>query len=700
MIGAYILYLLSLVLAILLLLSSHHLTTYKRWFDPAFLLGLALFTWGIGNLFIHHDHIGFQIIAQPFTFFFYVFLLLLFQSFPLSPNLYFDRWKKFLDLFILLLLYGASALTIWQFPSMEEQLRMLVKVLTGTFVFGIGCIVFLSNWNGRVWARTNWLILGTLLFLGVQTVFMESNVAIATALTLVSFAMIIAGYKSARNENNQVAVMDEYYYYHERIQFLLRDENMNRFLISISLISLVAMKNMPSFYIICLVILSFILFLRLMISRRLNQVEIKEIFEISRNLEKRFEDHVKEITSKNEELTWFIDIKQRYEALLVETNAQSMKEVNYENVHQFIGEIVHKWYKTMNNLHYLRVVLQTDEGEITYEVSHGARQGDQELFAVEIETSLGHTTGLIISEAVSMSDLTEEKELQHSFLRLLIIHVRGLLDRCLQHQQSLELRLVEQEMEFAAKIQFSLIPKERLMLENVEAKVLYLPAAYVGGDYVDFIQMDSRYSCFLVADISGHGIPASLLTTGLRSSFRAVLQTCRTPREILERLNFLMYDDLSKTRSFITMFVAVYDNFDQILWTSRAGHPEPYYFSESKSQILPCSNGMGLGFNKFAVYLQDEWKVEENFMVLMYTDGLVNLGENDRVMHNARWLESLADTYAQAQREGNDRIEAIEQKIWTEARKMQQDDDISVLILDFKTTGQQQSVEARRGSGS
>ncbi|RNB90546.1 hypothetical protein EDM56_08560 [Brevibacillus fluminis] len=684
MIGAYILYLLSLVLAILLLLSSHHLTTYKRWFDPAFLLGLALFTWGIGHLFIHHDNFYFQIIAQPFTFFFYVFLLLMFQTFPLLPNLYFERWKKFLDLFVLLLLYGTVELTTWYYPSLEEQLRILLQVHTGIFVLGIGCVVLFSNRHGKLWERANWLIIGTLMFLGVQTIYMDKYVTVACVFTLVSFAMIIAGYKSAHTEKIQVAVMDEYFYYHERMQFLLREENMNRLLIGISLICLVVMKNLPPVYLIGMALVATTLCVRLFISRRLNQVEIKEIFEISRNLEKRFEVHVKEITAKNEELTWFLDIKQRYETLLVETNAQSMKEVNYENVHQFIGEIVRKWFRTMNALRYLRIALQTAEGEVTYEISYGQRQPDKDLFKIEIETSIAHTTGVVIAEAISESEQIEEEELQQSFLRLLVIHVRGLLDRCLQNQQSLELRLVEQEMEFAAKIQFSLIPKERLIMDDVQAKVVYLPAAYVGGDYVDFIQLDSRYSCFLIADISGHGIPASLLTTGLRNSFRAVLQTCRMPNEILGRLNYLMYDDLSKTRSFITMIVAVYDAQQKTLWTSRAGHPEPYYFSVSKTQILPCSNGMGLGFNKFAVYPQDEWKVEEDFTLLMYTDGLINLGEDDRVMYSGRWQSTLADTYADAERDGHDRIEAIEQKIWTVARKMQQDDDISILILDFK----------------
>jgi anti-sigma regulatory factor (Ser/Thr protein kinase) len=102
--------------------------------------------------------------------------------------------------------------------------------------------------------------------------------------------------------------------------------------------------------------------------------------------------------------------------------------------------------------------------------------------------------------------------------------------------------------------------------------------------------------------------------------------------------------------------------------------------------VLPCSNGMGLGFHKLAVYSQDEWKVNEDFMLLIYTDGLVNLGNDDHVLYNGRWLDSFTRTYTAAGLGGRDRIEAMEQKIWGFARRMQQDDDISVLILDFKAT--------------
>ncbi|MGE5701199.1 MAG: hypothetical protein ACM32O_01575, partial [Clostridia bacterium] len=439
MVGAYLIYLVSIVLAVYLLLSSHHLTTYKRWFDPAFLLGLALFAWGIGNLFVHHDNICFQIIAQPFTFLFYVFLLILFQSYPLSPNLYVERWKKLVDLLVLLLLYVTSAVTIWRYPSLDGEIRMLLPVLSGIFVGGIGISVLLSNKNGRFWGTGNWLLVGIYLFLVCTTIFIRHQGPSFAILSLIGFVLIIAGYRCGYRHSKETAVMDEYFYYHERMQFLQREENSNRWLVAFSLIFLTCypMLGLPLLYVYGIAAVIFILILRLWITRRANQKEIKEIFEISRNLEKRFELHMHEIKSKNEELQWLLGLKQRYETLLVETNAQSMEEVNYENVHQYIEEIVGKWFRTINNVDYLHVVLKTGEGDISYEVTHGKRIPEQEIFSIAVEAPFAMTPGSILLDSVLVSNMYEEQELQRSFMRLLAIHVRGLLGRCLQNQQSL-----------------------------------------------------------------------------------------------------------------------------------------------------------------------------------------------------------------------------------------------------------------------
>ncbi len=682
------LYITGLMISVYLLLTSRHLHSVKRWLDPSFLLGMAFFTWGIGSLFVMHaDHI-FRILAHVLFGGFYIFMLMAFQAFPLAPNLYFEPWKKRLDVAILVILYLTSRAVIWYLPVIEAESLIILRLHMSLFVFGMGVTVMLSNRKGKVWERDNWLLLGALGFLLVS-VFRDVGDQALSVITLLCFAMIAVGYHHTRTYEENVEVNDEYYVFHEKLRFFLRDESMNWLFVVGSLFSLMSYYWLPGCYIGGMGIVTVLLVTRLVMSKARSYRDLFEIFELSRNLEKEFVKNMQEIQSTNDDMYKLLAMKQTYERLLMASNEQNMQDVHYENVHRLIEEIVKTWYDTINGLTYVGLELLNHGETIDFEVSYGSKPVDGQtpkLICVEIQVD-DRLDSSFSSRYVKVNALTQEPLSETddvvSLYRLLAIHVRGLLLRCIQTQQSMELRLVEQEMELASKIQFSLIPRERLVLPGLQAKVVYIPATYVGGDYVDFVRINDRYSCFLVADIAGHGIPASLLTTGLRSSFHAVLQTCFTPQEILERLNRLLYDDLSRTRSFVTIFVAVFDQELKKLQTSRAGHPEPLYLSASKQSVLPCAHGIGLGLIKNATYQQNEFLIEEDFMLLIYTDGLIGLGERQMdMMITDQWIASFTEAVSPFGNADVDRIEAVERRIWERTRSKQQDDDISVLILD------------------
>ncbi|MCK9911811.1 serine/threonine-protein phosphatase, partial [Microbacteriaceae bacterium K1510] len=88
---------------------------------------------------------------------------------------------------------------------------------------------------------------------------------------------------------------------------------------------------------------------------------------------------------------------------------------------------------------------------------------------------------------------------------------------------------------------------------------------------------------------------------------------------------------------YVTMFVAVYDHEHRVLRTSRAGHPQPFYISATRREDLPCSGGVGLGLSKEARYKVDEWAIEEDFVLLIYTDGLTELGRREGVLAVRQW---------------------------------------------------------------
>jgi serine phosphatase RsbU (regulator of sigma subunit) len=692
MVWETLLYSTTLLSSLFLLLSARHSVSFKRWYDFPFLLGAGLFAWGIGHLFHVHTDRQFHLLSQPILLLFYICLLMAFHAFPRSPHLCFERWKSITDAAILTALYSSCSLPIWSDPSLAEKFLLLQHIQASLFLIAIAVVVWATTSQNSWREPRNMLLIGAMFFLLLDGTGHRLPGPIGFFLFVLPLLIIGIAQGKMQKFAEKVEVQDEYPCLHEKLQFRLHDENVANALILGAAVALASGQEQPLSYRLAMGTVLLLLFVRACRARREKRALMRELFHITSSLEKRLAENRLQIQAKNESLHRLLAFRQSYEKLLMVSNEQSLRETSYETLQRIIEELVDQWFSTMSGICFLQVSLHSSDGAAYYQVERGdpGENGcsEKHRFSVEIAIDENQETERMVRvRAVTDTEDFEEREWEKSFFRLLGVNVRGLILRCRHDQQSLELRLMEQEMELASKIQFSLIPRERLVLPQLEAKAVYIPVTYVGGDYVDFVNIDERYSGFLVADVSGHGIPASLLTTGIRHTFRAVVQTCSSPEQILERLNRILYEDLAKTRSFVTMFVAVYDREENVLRTSRAGHPPPLYLSASKRQILPCSGGVGLGLMKDAAYRLDEWKVEEDFTLLIYTDGLTELGRKAAKLDLSQWLRHFEQIILATGEEMTDRIRAIEQDIWQKTRQTQQDDDISVLIIDVAAGG-------------
>lgn len=683
-----LLFILGLVVALYLLLFSRHLVTVKRWYDFSFMLGVAFLLWGFSQLLNLNPDPIYQSAASISAYLYYLFLLLALRSFPLPPHLYFDRWKNGFDIVLLSILYIVGEYTCWAKSMEGPLLQFLLQFQTDFYILGSWFIVFKANWDKNLLNNNSMMLLGCLLFIVIDTFVFVIPGSVLFLVGIIAFTLIFVCHRSTMITEEKVLVSEDSHYLYQKLSFHLRDERVSWTFVYISVIFLLSMKIPGQFYLTGMITFLILLVIRGFVTRRNNQLILEDLLTISQNLENHFAQNVEQLQKQNASLSRALIGKKRYEKLLQKSNEQNVKTITYDNVHELIQEYVVHWYMTMNGFTFVRLSFESEEGHSYYEIVQG------------VSKNLGDTTcvKLVVDEAkdspmtprylvVEVEGVTQEDP--KIFVEQLALHVCRMYHRCIQSRQDLELRLMEQEMALASKIQYSLIPKERLILPHIQAKAVYIPMDYVGGDYVDFVEIDDRYSCYLIADISGHGVPASLLTTGIRSLFRAVLQTCMTPDEILKRLNRLLYEDLSKTRSFVTMYVAVLDQMEGVLRMSRAGHPCPIYLSKSKQLILPCKRGIGLGLTEEAVFHCEEIPIEEDFTLLMYTDGLMNLSRKD-ANGIEQWLERLS---VLVQNGATDVISEIEQMIWKETGAVQQHDDITVLIMNvMKANGEKGEV--------
>ncbi len=188
----------------------------------------------------------------------------------------------------------------------------------------------------------------------------------------------------------------------------------------------------------------------------------------------------------------------------------------------------------------------------------------------------------------------------------------------------IEKEKMEQELETARKIQAVLLPKEDPALEGVQIVSFYRSAKEVGGDYYDFLWVNKKTLGITVADVSGKGVPGSLVMVMTRSILRS--QSFRTDAaDTLRNTNALLYKDI-KRGMFVTMFYCLLDLNKKTLNCANAGH-NPLILARANGKVeLFNPSGIALGLDsgeRFDAKLQSgNLPLKSGDVFIVYTDGV------------------------------------------------------------------------------
>ena len=193
---------------------------------------------------------------------------------------------------------------------------------------------------------------------------------------------------------------------------------------------------------------------------------------------------------------------------------------------------------------------------------------------------------------------------------------------------------VDREISTGAEIQSQLLPEYCPTIHGLDLAAYCRPALQLGGDYYDFICLKTNISekrreksrwAFVIGDVMGKGIPAGLLMTMLRGMLRAEVLTGLPPDRILHDLNQLAINDLDQSHRFVTLFYSDYDPRTRKLRCSNAAHNPPLLWKNLDQKIVKLdAEGFVLGLQKDAEYHCGEIKLNENDLVLYYTDGVID----------------------------------------------------------------------------
>jgi len=204
-------------------------------------------------------------------------------------------------------------------------------------------------------------------------------------------------------------------------------------------------------------------------------------------------------------------------------------------------------------------------------------------------------------------------------------------------KRMIDQRTLEREMQIAREIQTRLLPRSMPQIENYDCSAMSVPAKHVGGDYFDFIPLPEGKLGIAIADVSGKGVPAAILTASVRSALQVEVRGGHDLVEVMNHLNEMVYRD-TESNMFVTMVYAMLDPKTGELEYANAGHPYPLLFSSDGNLTELVQGGCFLGIGERMPYLSARAILPPGSILLLYSDGVTDTQANDGNIYGRKRL--------------------------------------------------------------
>jgi sigma-B regulation protein RsbU (phosphoserine phosphatase) len=256
--------------------------------------------------------------------------------------------------------------------------------------------------------------------------------------------------------------------------------------------------------------------------------------------------------------------------------------------------------------------------------------------------------------------------------------------RGIREQLALQLQTIQKELETARQIQMSILPAEIPKLEGLDIAARYIPMTSVAGDFYDFILVDEKHLGVLIADVSGHGMPAALIASMLKIALAAQIPHAADPAQVLSGLNQALCGKFQ--HHFVTAAYLFVDMARGMLTYAGAGHPPMLMWGQSSAGVRGVEeNGLFLGKFPWATYSSLELPLGADDWCLLYTDGIPETANHAEIEFGTeRFREFLATEQSTSASQFADRL--LEELSRWSARgpNDELDDDITIVAIHVK----------------
>ncbi len=265
-------------------------------------------------------------------------------------------------------------------------------------------------------------------------------------------------------------------------------------------------------------------------------------------------------------------------------------------------------------------------------------------------------------------------------LAALAQQVATIIKNFITHQKLIVEERLSRELEIAAEIQESLLPAKLPQIGGLSMAVSSMPASEVGGDFYDFIAIDDRHLTLVIGDVSGKGIPAAMLTSVTRTMLRVEATRSEPPNKIIDQANSVLYQDLSRADSFVTVFVATIDTFTSTLTYASAGHtPSLLLRAETQEIELLKATSPPIGIFGFQENSARTVNLYPGDTLVFYTDGITEAHSPNNDLFGLNRLMYIVESRARSSPEALQQyIQSEVVKFWRHASSR---DDATLLIV-------------------
>ncbi len=252
--------------------------------------------------------------------------------------------------------------------------------------------------------------------------------------------------------------------------------------------------------------------------------------------------------------------------------------------------------------------------------------------------------------------------------------------RGIREQLAQQLLTIQKELETARQIQLSILPSSVPKIEGLDIAARYIPMTSVAGDFYDFIVVDEKHIGILVADVSGHGMPAALIASMLKIALSSQVGHAASPAKVLLGLNEVLCGKFQ--HHFVTAAYAFINLENRTLTYAGAGHPPLILWGGPEGIRSIEENGLFLGKFSFATYTSVELPLKTGDQILLYTDGIPETTNPAGVEFGTNAFKAFLDT---EQSTSADRfVDRLlgELSRWSARRATEElDDDITIVAI-------------------